>query len=283
MATILALTAAVLYGSADFLGGAASRRAHALAVLAVSAPLGAVVLLTAALVAGGPPRAAGLGWAAAAGICGGLGLIVFYSGLAAGPMNVVAPVTALVSTLLPVGVALASGERQRPVVYAGGLVCLAAIVLVSAERPASARRAGRRQTARAAGYGVAGGIAFGLFLLFLRYAGQSGVYWPVAASRLTGAAVILAAAAWHGIRPGWRGWQPRVLAATVCAGAFDAAANLCYVLAARAGMFGIAVILTSLYPGVTVVLARVVLGERMRASQRLGLALAAAGVIMVAA
>ena len=171
--TVLALAAAALYGSADFLGGTASRRASTFAVLAVTVPAGAAVMLVAMLLLGGLSggelgwagmTSAGAGWAAAAGTCGALGLIAFYAGFAAAPMSVVAPVAALVSTVLPVGAALA---------------------------------------------------------------------------------------------------------------------NVCYVLATRAGLFGLAVVLTSLYPGVTVLLARIVLGERMRWVQRAGLLLAAAGIILV--
>ena len=147
MVVVFGLAAAVLYGSADFLGGAASRRARALSVLTVSAPAGAIIILAAALAVGAPVRVAGLGWAVAGGAAGGGGLIVFYAGLAAGPMSVVAPVSALVSTVLPVSVALASGERPGPAVYLGALICLTAIVLVSMDggapgRPGRAARPG---------------------------------------------------------------------------------------------------------------------------------------------
>lgn len=281
MVTIFALAAAVLYGSADFLGGAASRQAHTLAVLAVSAPAGAVIMLAVAVLAGGPLQAGGLGWAVAGGSVGAAGLIVFYEGLAVGPMTVVAPLSALVSTLLPVGVALSLGERQGPAVYAGALVCLVAVVLVSMDHGAVARPRVPRRTARAVGYGVASGLAFGLFFLFLRNAGQSGVLWPVAAARVAGGAIMLGLAAWTGIRPGWRAMRGRVLVAAAASGLIDATANVCYVVATRAGLFGMAVILTSLYPGITVLLARFVLGERMRLVQRLGLLLAGAGVVLV--
>ena len=133
MIIVFALAAAVLYGSADFLGGAASRRLRASSVLTVSGPVGAAVLVVAALLAGGAPAAAGIPWAAAAGACGGVGLMVFYAGLAAGPMRVVAPVSALMSTVLPVGVAIATGERPGLAVYVGGLICVLATVLVSME------------------------------------------------------------------------------------------------------------------------------------------------------
>jgi drug/metabolite transporter (DMT)-like permease len=280
---VFGLVAAVLYGSADFLGGAASRRTRALSVLTVSAPAGAIVILAAALAFGGPARLAGLGWAVAGGAAGGAGLIVFYGGLAAGPMSVVAPVSALVSTVLPVSVALASGERPGPKVYLGALACLAAIVLVSMEGGAAGRPAGRPGAARAITCGVASGLAFGLFFLFLRDAGASGVLWPAAASRISGMVIISGAVAWMGAPPAWRGTSRRLLMAAIASGMLDAGANACYILATRAGLLGMAVVLTSLYPGVTVLLARVLLGERMRLVQRLGLCLAAVGIAAVTA
>lgn len=298
MEMAFALAAAVLYGSADFLGGTASRRTRAQSVLAVSAPAGAIVIFAAALALGSPFRASGMAWALAAGAAGGAGLIVFYGGLAAAPMSVVAPVSALMSTVLPVGVAVALGERASPSVYAGALICLVAIGLVSMDAsgdgageagPAGAAgRPGRpHATARGLGYGIASGIAFGVFFLFIRNAGASGVLWPVCLARVAGTLVILAAAAWLRTPPaGWGSGRAgvagrRVVLAAVAAGVLDAGANVCYVLAVRAGLFGMAVVITSLYPGITVLLARVVLGERMRAIQRFGLLLAAAGIGLV--
>ena len=147
----------VLYGSADFLGGAASRRLRASSVLTVSGPVGAAVLVVAALLAGGSPAAAGIPWAAASGACGGVGLIVFYAGLAAGPMRVVAPVSALVSTVLPVGVAIATGERPGLAVYAGGVICVLATVLVSMEGSKPDARPDHPPVARGLAYGTVAG------------------------------------------------------------------------------------------------------------------------------
>src|SRR5262249_61519179 len=126
MVIMFALAAAVLYGSADFLGGAASRRSRALSVARVSVPVGALVMLAAALAAGGPAPTAGLGWALAAGGFGAIGLMLFYAGLAAGPMSVVAPVSALVSTVLPVGVAVGRGEHIGAPAGGGARVCRSA-------------------------------------------------------------------------------------------------------------------------------------------------------------
>ena len=293
MVIAFALAAAALFGSADFLGGVASRRAKAASVLVISAPAGVLVIFGAAVLSGAPFQTAGLGWALAAGAAGGAGLIIFYGALAAGPMSVVAPVSALVSTVVPVGAALAMGERASAAVYAGAALCLVAIVLVSLEampggpggpgapvRPAvTAPR--HNVAARGLGYGAASGLAFGIFFLFIRNAGTSGVLWPVCMARVAGSLIILGSAAWLGTRPAGPGAGRWVLPAAVAAGVLDASANVCYVLAARAGLFGMAVVITSLYPGITVLLARVVLGERMRAVQRIGLALAAAGVAMV--
>jgi drug/metabolite transporter (DMT)-like permease len=291
MVTIFALTAALLYGSADFLGGVATRRARVIAILPLSAASGAAIVLVAALLAGQSASAAGLGWGAAGGAVGGVGLMVFYAGLAEGPMSVVAPVSALMSTVLPIGFALAEGERLTGIEYAGVAVCLIAIVLVSSAAPADsrpARRAGLRGWlgrsgfhGRAVGYGLIAGTTFGLFFIFLRNAGREGELWPVTAARLAGLAVILLAALVTRTRPVLAGSSRRLLLATVGSGALDATANVFYVYATRAGLFGLAVVLISLYPGITVVLARFALGERMRPTQQAGLLLAAAGVVLV--
>ena len=318
MVTILALAAAVLYGTADFLGGVASRRASVFAVLALTVPAGAVIMVLVALLGqvpalggfvghgglGGPASVgdwSAVGWAAASGVCGAAGLIAFYAGFASAPISVVAPVAALISAVLPVGVAIAGGERPGTTVIAGGLICLVAVVLVSAqpaddapgendEGPVGEGSGGQGRSGRirlvtsgrlrALGYGAAAGVGFGLFFLFLKNAGQSGVLWPVAISRSAGTVVAL------GIvlvtRTRLRFGRNGITGIALISGSIDAAANVCYVLATRAGLFGLAVVITSLYPGITVLLARVLLGEQMRWLQRAGLLLAAAGVVLVA-
>ena len=204
-----------------------------------------------------------------------------------------APVAALVSAVLPVGVAIAGGERLGVPVITGGMLCLVAIVLVSAQpaertgdrqgdgQPAGSRAHGGWLSKRllAVGYGVAAGAGFGLFFLFLKEAGQSGVLWPVAISRSAGTVVAIGIALVTRTRP--RFGRGGVTGIALISGAIDAAANVCYVLATRAGQFGLAVVITSLYPGMTVLLARLLLGERMRRLQQAGLLLAAAGVVLV--
>jgi drug/metabolite transporter (DMT)-like permease len=293
MVILLGLAAAVLYGSGDFLGGMATRRAHVLTVLALVETTGLIAAVAAAVISGGPASLPGLTWGFSAGVIGGLGLIIFYTGLAAGPMSVVAPVAGLVSTVLPVAVALAEGERPGTGVYAGALLCLVAIVLASSASEAGEAgeaggtsdpgRTGRvhppRRLGRAIAYGTASGVSFGLFFLLIRNAGQSGEVWPVTAGRMGELAVVLAAAVV--LRPGLRGLGGGIPLAAASAGVIDVVANLCYVAATRTGSFGLAVVLASLYPGVTVLLARVVLGEHLRWIQRIGLGLAAVGILLV--
>src|SRR5262252_1083187 len=131
MVVLLGLAAAMLYGTGDFLGGVATRKAPVLVVLMLAETASVIVALPAASMSPGPARLDGLVWGISAGLVGGLGLIIFYVGLAAGPMSVVAPVSGLVSTVLPVAVALTEGERPGAAVYAGALLCLVAIVLAS--------------------------------------------------------------------------------------------------------------------------------------------------------
>ena len=193
---------------------------------------------------------------------------MFYIGLAAGPMSVVAPVSGLVSTVLPVAVALAEGERPGSGVYAGALLCLVAIVMTSSAggggRGAGAGRTGRagagdRRTAWCRG------PRSGCSSCSSATPAQSGEFWPVAAGRVGELATVLIAAAV--LRRGLLAaaartdgcWWRRPGRASV-----DVVANICYVAAARTGAFGLAVVLASLYPGFTVLLARVVLGERLR-------------------
>src|SRR5580693_907344 len=137
MVVLLGLAAAVLYGGGDFLGGMATRRAHVLTVLMLVETAAVILAVAVAWLSGGPAVLPGLTWGFSAGVIGGLGLIVFYVGLAAGPMSVVAPVSGLVATVLPVAVALAEGERPGVGVYAGALLCLVAIVLASSASEAS--------------------------------------------------------------------------------------------------------------------------------------------------
>ncbi len=164
---------------------------------------------------------------------------------------------------------------------AGGVICLAAVVLVSLERGAGSDRSAADRL-RDSGTGS----------LRARYSACSscssgprgiGGDWPVAVARLTGTVVAFGACLVTRTRPAWSRAARGVLPMALVSGVVDAAANVCYILATRMGLFGIAVVITALYPGVTVLLARIVFGERMRWVQRAGLVLAGVGLILVTA
>lgn len=291
MVTALALSAALAYGVADFLGGAVSRRSTALKALMWCVPMGLVVVLAAAFLTGGHATWAGLGWGFAAGLAGGVGLIAFYRALARGPMSVVAPVSALAAAVLPVIAGVARGERLGAGVLAGMLLCLVAIGLVSMEdggtREDTARPSGVRRLLDN-GPVVAGisGACFGIFFILLKTSGDgdSGL-WPLVAARAGNVCVIatalIIAVRLHGPDTGPPVSGRTLIGLALISGALDAGANALYFLAAQAGLLSLAAVLTSLYPAITVLLARAAYSERLRAVQRLGMAVAVAGVALV--
>ncbi|QFG23217.1 EamA family transporter [Actinomadura sp. WMMB 499] len=288
MVTILALGAALSYGVADFLGGAVSRRATALQALLWCVPVGFAVVLTAALIDGGAPTATSLTWGFAAGLAGGTGLLTFYGALARGPMSVVAPVSALAAAVLPVAFGVLRGERLSATVLAGVLLCLVAIGMVSMERDErETAPSSRRLTDSGPVMAAVSGICFGVFFTILARAGEDGGLWPIVGSRVGNLAVVLVAVVVTlRVRGGNLG--PRVSGRTLIAlallsGTLDASANVLFVVATQHGLLSLAAVLTSLYPAITVLLARIAYSERLRAVQRIGLAVAATGVVLVTA
>jgi drug/metabolite transporter (DMT)-like permease len=274
---VLALASALVYGTGDFLGGLSSRRAPAMAVTLCSQLAGLLSIVVAVvLIHGSGPVGGDLAWGAAGGLAGAVALVLFYGALAAGPMSVVAPLTAVISAVVPVVVGLASGERPGWLAFVGVVLALPAVVLIGrehAEHPVPLRRT----TAVAA---AGAGVGFGLFFVFLaRTTGHSGL-WPLVSAR--GASVAFLAVV------GAIGRLPRlvprpVVPTTVAAGLCDTLANALYLAATTRGLLSLVAVVAALYPASTVVLARVVLGERLSTVQFGGLALGAVAVALVAA
>jgi drug/metabolite transporter (DMT)-like permease len=275
MIIAFALASALVFGAGDFCGGAASRRGGSMEVLLLSLPAGLGLLLAVAAAFGGPWHAGALGWGAASGLAGGAGLLVFYRALAKGPMSVVAPVSGLMAALVPAVVGVARGDRLSPAVIAGVLLCLVAICLVSVERSAGPVRAvGGPLLAL-----LAGG-SFGAFFVLIRL-GDDGTLWPLAMSKAAGLLVVVVVAVAARRGPAALLRDRLTVGIALLAGALDVLGNGLYVLAARAGMLSVAGVLSSLYPASTVLLARLVYGERLRPIQRVGLAIAVAGIGLV--
>jgi drug/metabolite transporter (DMT)-like permease len=277
VAIVLALLGAVVYGIADFAGGLASRRTPALAVVFCGQLAGVVVLGVLLVAVPGRFDAASLGWGAAAGLSGGVGLLLFYRSLATGAMTVVAPLAAVMSAIVPVVGGVVLGERPSVLALAGVVLAVSAVVLVSAEH-------GGLPTVRSLrGPAVAGGLLAGagfglLFVLLSRAAPDSG-FWPLVGARVASLILLgfVALVSRRSLRP--RGAPAGLV---VASGAGDMAANLLFVLASRIGLLSIVGVLLALYPAATVLLAMVVLRERLHRVQVVGLALATAGVVLIA-
>jgi drug/metabolite transporter (DMT)-like permease len=277
-AIVLSLVAAIAWGTADFLGGLSARRLMVLVVLLWSQLMG-LVLLLAVVVAGGVSLQAGsIWWGVAAGVVGAGALGLFYAGLAAGAMSLVAPLSAC-GAVVPVVVALAGGERVAVLTVVGMALALAGAVLVS-------RTAGEhlRLTPAVVAMAVGAGLAFGVVITLLQQGSQGGHdagISVVLASRVASFATIAIAVLATRTSPAIAG--PSALLPLLAVGIGDTGANVLLALASGGGDDAIVAVLSSLYPVVTVVLARGVLGERLSAWQAAGVAAALAGVALVSA
>lgn len=277
-ALLLSLGSAATFGAADFLGGLASRRAHAIPVAAMSQVVGLLLVLLGVLVVPGAVSSAALGWGAIAGLTGAGGLIVYFHALTIGAMGVTAPMASLVGAALPVGVGLGLGERPAATAVLGVAVGIAATVLVA--RPASGDGSvptgeQRRGLLVAAGAGV----LFGVFFVALAVAPADSGLWPLVGARVAGIALLACVLlVVHPPRPG-----RDVVGLAVTSGALDMTANVLFLLAARQGLLVLTSVVTGLYPVGVVVLAWLVLRERLAPSQVVGIGLALAATALIAA
>ncbi len=279
MAIMLALGAAAFYGSADFVGGLATRR-QAVLVVALGAQVSGLLVLLAVLPMLGPATVGlvDIAYGAGAGVFGAAGIVVVYRCLARGPMSVVAPTTALSASSVPIVVGLLLGERPGLAALVGIAVALAAVTLITRERPDGAgpvAGAGLAVLVPA----VAGGAIFGLFFVCLHRTGDAAGLWPLVAARAVSIPLLAALVVARGARLG-RG--PLIWTGLVASGVLDMAANVLYLLAARQGLLAVVAAITGLYPATTILLARARLGERMAPLQLTGLGVAAAAAVLVA-
>lgn len=276
----LALTASLSWGVADFLAGLKSRTHAILAVLVVSQPAGLALVAVLVAARGGPaPDARHALYAALGGGVGVLGLAAFYRGLSVGAMSIVAPVSAT-AAVVPLAVGLATGERPSGLQGAGIGIALAGVLLASREAEVEARRGTR--TAAGFGFAVLAALGFGFFFVAIDAASAEGadVLWVTLLLRSASFAVVLAAAL--ALRPGLPR-APGSVAVLLLVGALDMCANALFAAASTRGLVGVVSVLASLYPVVVVVLARIVLHERIARSQQAGVLLALAGVALISA
>lgn len=260
------------------MGGVAARRTAAIRVVLVSYPIAMVLLAAISLAVGGEISSPAVVWGVLCGISQGLGVWWFYAALGSGPISVVSPLTSVLVAALPVGVGLTLGERPGPIAAVGVVVALIAVVLVSREATDEDVRP-HRFTKKVAWLTVGAGAAFGLNFVLIDQAPVEARLWPLVFARVAATVLVIGIAA--------AGRQLRVpsgvpLRLALLAGVLDTGANVAMLLALQASLLSLAGVLMSLYPAATVLLAIVVLRERVTRWQAGGMVLALAAVAMIA-
>jgi drug/metabolite transporter (DMT)-like permease len=283
LAVGLALSASILWGLSDFVGGATSRRLPVVVVIAGSQAVALAVLAPVVLAAGEPlPDLGHLLVAAAAGAAGAGALGALYLALALGRMSVVAPLSST-AVAIPVLYALAGGERPAPVAIAGMALAAAGVIVVS--RSVAAAEDGtegpRRERASIA-LALLAALGVGAFFIGADHAAAASVAWTLLVSRLAEATV--AAAALAILRPSVaQSVDQRAILAIVAIGLVDMVGTGAFVLASSEGLLSVVSVLAALYPVTTALLARGLLGERVPGWQGAGVLAALAGAALIAA
>jgi drug/metabolite transporter (DMT)-like permease len=267
------LSSAAAWGAGDYGGGALSRRAPVFGVVLVSQLVGMVIAIGIAFLRAEPlPGPVDVAWSVAAGIAGPIGISALYRGLAIGRMGVVAPVTGLLAAILPVaaGVVL-EGLPSRATLGGIGLAIVAVILVTRV----AGESAGGRQ---GLGLAVVAGIGFGLFSICIAQVSPGFVFWPLVivraiAALLIGSIIVVSRSPWR--------LTGRILPAAMVVGVLDVAGNAFFVLARQAGDLAVAAALSSLYPVVTVLLAAVILGERVSRAHAVGIVTAGTAIVLI--
>jgi drug/metabolite transporter (DMT)-like permease len=279
----LALASSAAWGVSDFLGGFMSRRVSQTVVLLVSQTVGMALLLPLAVLHG-PPQLDLVSLASAIGgsVSGLVGIAAMYRGMAVGSMSIVAPISAT-GAAIPVLVGLLRGERATPLQSLGiGLAILGVVLASRAAQDPHTSGTSRVRVARGVGPAILAAVGFGGFFVLLHEAAARDVLWAGFVQRSTGVGIVLIvmllrrpAAAWSGVRPR--------LASLAVIGVLDTSANVLYSYASVMSLVSLAAVLASLFPVVTVILARIVLHERLAAIQGAGVVCALIGVACIAA
>ena len=279
---LLALASAAAYGASDFVGGFVSRRTSAWGVAFVVQLLSALAVLLVALVHPQAPTTHDVLWGLLGGVGSGVGISFLFRGFAAGRMSVVAPLSAVGAAVIPVAVSLLTGERPGLVVLAGVVVAVPGIWLVSAGESApgeSSGEASRSPSDTGVLDGALAGLGFAMTFIGLGRLDDDPGLWPLVGSQAMSALTVVVLATLLGVRlfpvarTAWRAWP---------GGPLGSLALVLYRAATAAGLLTVAVVVTSLYPAMTILLAVLLLKERITRPQGLGLALCGVCVALVA-
>ncbi len=270
---LFGLLSALSWGAGDFGGGIASRRAPLLGIVLLTQAAGMVIALGIFAIRNeGVPSPADIGWSVAAGFAGVIGISALYAGLAAGRMSIVAPVTGVLAVAIPVAAGIVLEGVPRTEVLAGIALAIAAVALVSQVKDESGRSGGLR-------YALIAGSGIGVFNVLIGQVTDGFVFGPLTIMRGT-QVVILVTVVLVGRRP-WR-MAPRLVPAVLLIGLLDMGGNAFFIVARQAGDLAVASTLSSLYPVTTVILAAIVLRERIGRQHAVGILLAATAVALIA-
>lgn len=273
MTIVLGALAALSWGTGDFCGGGAARHGRATAASAGSQVTGFAAVLVLAPIIGGSPTIVDIAWGAIGGISGGFGLLFLYRGMAVGDIGLVVPVAAIGTGVFPLLFGIAAGDRLGATEATGLALALGSIWLVS-------YAPGPRRATLAAGilFGVGAGAGFGGLLVALSRIGDDAGIWPLAATRLVGGLVVLTVAliGRQTLKPHAHSWK-----LITAAGALGVAGNAFFIFASQSGPLAVAAVVGSLFPAVTVVLARLFLSEPIAVTRGLGLATAVIAVALL--
>lgn len=273
------LASALSWGAGDFSGGLASKKANTFLVVAVAHGTGLVLVAALALLRQETfPGTHAMVWGALAGISGAIGLAALYRGLAIGKMGIVAPVAAVITAALPVVYGIAMQGAPKPLQIAGFVLATLAIVLISKPERAAGMPKGL-------GLAILAGFGFGGFLICINRAGNTTVFWPLVAARTVSLVFMLLLILFTARKEmaSAKALSGKLWLLMVIAGALDTAGNALFVMATQVGRLDVAAVLSSLYPASTVLLARVVLHERMSAVQNIGMVAALVSIPLIAA
>ncbi len=275
MTALLALTSALVIGVVDFLGGHTARRAPALSVALWAQALGVPLALIVALVADSERvRITDIAWAVAAGACGSIGLTLFYLAMSRGLVSIVAPLAGVIGAAIPAAFGILRGDDLGLLALVGLAIAIVSIFVVSMA-PGGPKHVDARTVLLLA---VGAGALFGGFFVFYSLPSEDAGLWPVLVLRLAGTGTLLAVAL--GLRRPLRVDRP-VLARTGVMGALEVSAGVALLLALQKGPVSVASVLSSMYPVATVILAAIVLSERLSRLQLAGVALALGAILLI--
>ena len=278
LAVVVGVVSAIVFGAADFLGGLGAKRIAAVRITAIAASAGFALMLVLLPFVGGTWSVSAVALGMLSGLAGSIAIALLYACLAIGPMSILSPLTAVVSAIVPLTAGLLRGERLGTIGYVAIAIALVAVVLVGFVPERGAVRPSLRGILMA----IASGAMIGAFLIIIDLTPADSGLVPLVVNRVTSTIIMFAIVGLLAFsrRGGAGGWRPGIRFALAC-GVVDAVANVGLLLGLRLGELSVISVLTALYPAGTIILAAIVLKERIAPVQYVGLALALAAASML--